>query len=74
MDTLKMIGKFIERERTKQNLTLSQLSKKAFGNIHNGKSISLIERGLVNSVQFNTINIILIALNYDIKDYIKSIK
>jgi len=68
MTTIKMAGNFIKRERTKQNLSLDELSRKAFGNPHNAKGISLIERGMTPNVTFVTIDKILVALGYELKD------
>ena len=68
METIKMIGKFIKRERTKQKLSLDELSRKAFGSPHQAKGISLIERGMTPSVTFVTIDKILVALGYELKD------
>jgi len=68
MTTIKMAGNFIKRERTKQNLSLDELSRKAFGNPHNAKGISLIERGMTPEAKFKTIDKILVALGYELKD------
>ena len=68
MNTILAAGKFIHRERTKQNLSLAQLSKKAFGSEYQAKGISLIERGMTPKVEFNTIDKILVALGYELKD------
>ncbi len=68
MTTIKMLGHFIKRERTKQKLSLAQLSKKAFGSEFQAKGISLIERGMTPRVEFNTIDKILVALGYELKD------
>jgi transcriptional regulator with XRE-family HTH domain len=72
METIKMIGKFIKRERTKQKLSLAQLSKKSFGSQFQAKGISLIERGLVPNVSFVTIDKILVALGYELKDLFRA--
>ena len=72
METTKMAGKFIKRERTKQKLSLAQLSKKAFGSQHQAKGISLIERGMTPSVTFVTIDKILLALGFQMKDLFRA--
>lgn len=68
MKTLTKIGKFIKSERTKQKLSLAELSKKSFGSEYQAKGISLIERGMKPKVEFETINKILFALGYDLKE------
>ena len=72
MDVVKMAGKFIRRERTKQKLSLAQLSKKAFGSEFQAKGISLIERGMVPNVAFATIDKILVALGFELKDLFRA--
>ena len=71
MDVIKMLGKFIKRERAKKKLSLAQLSKLAFGSPHQAKSISSIERGLVPNVPFANIDKILVVLGYDLKELFK---
>lgn len=68
MRTLLAIGKLVKAKRTELKIPLSKLSKKAFGNVHNAKAISLIERGLSEKCEFATIEKILLALDYDLKD------
>ena len=71
MQTIKMAGNFIKRERTKKKLSLAQLSQKAFGSEFQAKSISNIERGLVPNVSFANIDKILVALGFELKDLFK---
>ena len=68
MRTILAVGKLILAKRTELKLSLAELSKKAFGNIHNAKNISLIERGLNEKCEFATIEKILFALGYNLKD------
>jgi transcriptional regulator with XRE-family HTH domain len=68
MKTHLACGKFIHKERTKKKLSLAKLSQKAFGSPHQAKNISLIERGMNENVQFNTVEKILSALGYELKD------
>jgi len=68
MKTLTKIGKFIKSERTKKKMSQAELSKLSFGSIHQAKSVGLIEKGLKPNVEFQTIDKILFALGYDLKE------
>lgn len=67
-----MIGKFIKRERTKQKISLDELSIKSFGSPHQKKAISSIERGLVPNVSFANIDKILVSLGCNLKELFKT--
>jgi transcriptional regulator with XRE-family HTH domain len=58
------IGKFIKRERKKQNMTLQKLSLLAFKNEMNSHRISKIEQGLTKSYSIETLDRILKALGF----------
>ena len=60
------LGVLIKEERKKQKITLSKLSKSAFGTENFATSISLIERGQKNRVEYLTIIKILRALGYEL--------
>ncbi len=66
-----VIGKFIYNERKKQKLSLAKLSEKAFGNPHSAKNIMNIEKAQVNDYTLVTLNKILHALNFDMKQLFK---
>jgi len=68
MRTILACGRFIHKERKKQKLSCAALSQKAFGGPYQAKNISLIERGLNEKVQFVTVEKILSALGYELKD------
>lgn len=68
MKTILALGKFVNKERKKQKLSLATLSNKAFGSPYQAKGISLIERGMTENVQFITVEKILSALGYELKD------
>ena len=68
MNTLLAAGKFIHRERKKQKLSLAKLSKKAFGHTHYATVINKIEKAEKPQVPFDTIDKILSALGYPMKD------
>ena len=64
-NSLDKVGKFILAERTKQKLSLVQLSNKAFGNPYSATIISKIERGLYPNARFITIADLLLALGVE---------
>jgi len=60
------IGNLIKAERKKQKVTLAKLSKLAFGTENFATSISLIERGKKNGVEYLTIVKIVRALGFEL--------
>jgi len=68
MTTILAIGKFIHKERKKQKLSLAKLSTKAFGNPYRASAIGEIEKANMPDVTFQTIDKLLIALGYSLKD------
>lgn len=67
MRTNLALGNLIKAKRTELGLSLAELSKLAFGNVHDAKAISLIERGVTENNKFVTVEKILFALGYDLK-------
>ena len=68
MTTLTAWGKFIHRERINQKLSLVKLSEKAFEHKNYANLIMDIEKNKKPQVAFDTIDKILIALGYELKD------
>ena len=62
------IGKFINRERTKQKLSLTALSIKVYKNKCSATRIGNIEKGRTRDSSINTISDILSALGYDLRE------
>ena len=60
------LGALIKEERKKLKYSLAKLSKLAFGTENFATSISLIERGQKNGVEYLTIIKILRALGYEL--------
>jgi len=60
------LGALIKEERKKLKYSLANLSKLAFGTENFATSISLIERGQKNGVEYLTIIKILRALGYEL--------
>ena len=67
MRTNLALGNLVKAKRTELGLSLAELSKKAFGNTHDAKAISLIERGETENNTFPKIDKLLFALGYDLK-------
>ena len=62
------IGKFIYKERNKQNLSLTGLSNKVYKNKCSATRIGNIEKGKTRDSSINTISEILSALGYDLRE------
>jgi len=60
------LGNLIKTERKKQGYSLAKLAKMSFENENFATSISEIERGLKEQVQFTTIVKILRALGFEL--------
>jgi transcriptional regulator with XRE-family HTH domain len=65
------IGKFIYKERKKQNLTLNELSLLAFKNEANANRIARIEKGLTKQYTVETLDKILNALGFKLRNLFK---
>lgn len=72
MDTIKEIGSIIKTCRKKKKLSQKQLSEKIFGNDARHASISRLESGNLESVQFNTIYNTFLALDIDLLKLLKT--
>jgi len=68
MTTALALGKFIHRERKKQKLSLAKLSQKAFGHTNYATIIGKIEKAEKPQIAFDTIDKLLVALGYPLKD------
>ena len=68
MTTLKALGNFIYRERKKQKLSLAKLSQKAFGHTNYATVIGKIEKAEKPQIAFDTIDKLLVALGYPLKE------
>lgn len=65
------IGKFIYKERKKQNLSLETLSIKVYNNKCSATRIGNIEKGKTKAYSVNTISEIFTALGYDLREIFK---
>jgi len=68
MTTQKALGKFIFTERKKQKLSLAKLSQKAFGHPNYATVIGKIEKAEKPQITFETIDKLLIALGFNLKE------
>lgn len=68
MEIMIILGEFIKNERHKQNLSLAQLSEKAFGHQYYATIIGKIEKAKRPKTTFETIDKVLSALGYELKE------
>lgn len=68
MKTLVAVGRFVHKERKKQKLSMAKLSEKAFGHTNYANLICKLENAKSESVTFDSVDKVLTALGYPLKD------